>query len=393
MEKRESFFQRIIKGFNMLWFIMALGFGGTSIAGFAFLNYTIKRTPGVKGLIHIDLVEKLAPGMGNLYSIIASYLNWHIAIFGVMHLVSLAFVWILFFLWRNKYPEKYSKLSQDTTRNSVIISPALAVGMTFNVFLIGGYYYSSWVRTNMQSLMGFALVAWTFIWLYTLVMAIKIQSLSLARGFDVSKVHFGWLLVPFALGMTSVSGSGIAALAHGSTVANIAFFMSLIPFTMAIFLLSVKLFSLFKEHYQTGLSQKVEFLPSFFIVIPIITLLSITLFRYGHFLDHQLGGHLPKAYFTVVTTGGWAMMFWYIALGIVLLKDYWKNNLFNMKYFDESQWGLICPMVAFAVLGSFVYKTLLPNPIFIAIILTFMALDVSIILAILVRQYKALKYR
>jgi hypothetical protein len=388
---RNSFFQKLVEEFNMLWFIMALGFGGTSVAGFAFLNYTIKRIPGMKGLIHLEAANGLVQNMDGSYQLVYGYLKHHIAIFGIMHLVALITTAILFILWRNQYAGKYKDILNDPSRVPIIIAPALAVGMTFNVALVGGYFYFEWVQTNMQALMPLALAAWTLIWLYTLTLAIKIQSVSLIQGFEVSKMHFGWLLVPFALGMTAVSGAGIAALGHDPTITKTAFFMSLIPFTMAVFLMSVKLFSLLISHYEKGLPQKVEFLPSFFIVVPIITLLSITLFRYGHFFEHQTESHLSPAYFALVTGGGWAIMFWYIATGLVLLKDYWTNHLFNMKYFDESQWGLICPMVAFAVLGSFVYKTLLPMPVVLWLIIGFIALDIVILATMVVRQYMKLK--
>lgn len=36
----------------MLWFIMALGFDGTSVAGYAFLNNTLPRNPPFKGMLY-----------------------------------------------------------------------------------------------------------------------------------------------------------------------------------------------------------------------------------------------------------------------------------------------------------------------------------------------------
>jgi len=215
----------------------------------------------------------------------------------------------------------------------------------------------------------------------------------LETGFDVLKMHFGWLLQPFALAMLAVSGSGVAALAHDPMVSKAAFFLSLIPFTMAGFLLLVKLVSVFRSQYRLGKPDKVEFLPSFFIIIPIATLLAITLFRYGHFFDHQFGGHLPKAYFALVTAGAWAFELWYLVLGLFLLKGYMKNHLFNMRYFDESQWGLICPMVALSVLGAFVYKTLLPVPILQWTVFAFIVLDIFILAMLSVRQFRALVQR
>ena len=134
-------------------------------------------------------------------------------------------------------------------------------------------------------------------------------------------------------------------------------------------------------------------MPSFFIVIPIATLLAITAFRYGHFFDHQFGGHLPKALFATITAGVWAFELWYAVLGLLLLGVYFRKHLFDMKYFDESQWGLVCPVVAMAVLGTFVYKTLLPSPFVLAGIVLMLVLDVAIISVTAWRQYRALMGR
>ncbi len=73
------------------------------------------------------------------------------------------------------------------------------------------------------------------------------------------------------------------------------------------------------------------------------------------------------------------------------MRNYFKRYLFNMTYFDESQWGLICPMVAYSVLATFVYKHGLNYPVVLVIILAFMALDVVILGTMLAKQYRKIK--
>lgn len=386
-------FKTLVDRFNMLWFVMALGLGGTSVAGFAFLNYTFPRPEGMKGLVSAHTLGPHAAELGGVYQALYEYMRVHIVTFGVLHLAALGLVLGLFVAWRRSFPERYRELRSDTTRNAVTIAPALALGMTFNVFLVGGAFFSPWVHTNMQSIMGMALGVWALLFAYTMYLALQIQKAYLDKGFDVLKMHFGWLLIPFALGMTAVSGSGIAALAHDPLISKTAFLLSLMPFTMATFLTLVKLVSVFRSQYRLGRPERVEFLPSFFIIIPIVTLLAITVFRYGHFFDHQFEGHLPQAFFALTTAGGWAFQLWYLALGVLLLGAYFKNHLFSMKYFDESQWGLVCPMVALAVLGTFVYKTLLPHPAVLGAVGLFMVADVVVIAWLASRQYMALVSR
>jgi hypothetical protein len=382
-------FSRLAERFNLLWFIMTLGLGGTAIAGFAVLNYTFPRPEAAKGLAHLEMLNASVGAMDTGQRIVFEALRYHIASFSILHLVLLLFVGGLFIAWRRRHPEKYQALLSDNARNAVTIAPALAVGMSFNVALVGGYFYLPWVREHMQALMPYALAVWVLMLGYTMTLALQIQKAHLERGFDVLKMHFGWLLVPFALGMTAVSGAGVAALAHDPIIARTAFFLSLIPFSMASFLLLVKLLSIFRTQYRQGLSERIESLPSFFIVIPIVTLLAITVFRYGHFFDHHFTGtQLPEGFFALVTGLGWAFELWYLALGLVLLGGYLKNYLFNLNYFDESQWGLVCPMVAMSVLGAFVYKTLLPSPVVMWVSVAFLFLDIALIGWLAVRQVR-----
>lgn len=380
----------LIERFNMLWFIMALGFGGTSVAGFAFLNNTLERATPFKGMLYLDNINEFAAKMGVGYSFLANYLKVHMLFFGTLHIIALVACTWLYLRWRKLYPQKYRDLLADTSRNSVLISPVLAYGMAFNVSLVLGYVFVDWMRINMQLIMPYAAGGYFLLWLWTLLSAIRLQVIALEKGFDVDKMHFGWLLIPFALGMTSVTGTGIAYLAHDG-LADFVFFLSLVTFTMALFLLLVKVFSLFKSHYASGLPRKIEFLPAFFIVMPIVTLLTISLLRYGYYFQHKFKMPLPDAAFAMTVSAGFALMTWYMLLGLFMLRDYFRNHLFSMKYFDESQWGLICPMVAYAVLATFVYKHALAYPLTTVLILFFMALDVVILFSMIYRQYLKLK--
>ncbi|MDA3971239.1 MAG: hypothetical protein PF442_07800 [Desulfobulbaceae bacterium] len=388
--KTNSFFEKLIEKFNMLWFIMALGFGGTSVAGFAFLNNTLPRNPPMKGMLYLDKINEYADTAGGMYPGLAGYMNIHMVVFGLIHIAALFAVTVLYITWRRRHPEKFQELLADTYRNSVLITPVLAYGMAFNVFLVLGYVFSDWMRINVQLLMPYASGVYGLLWLWTMATAIRLQAIALEKGFNVEKMHFGWLLIPFALAMTTVTGTGIAYLAHGA-LADSVFFLSIISFTMALFLLMVKLFSLFKSHYATGMPDKIEFLPSFFVVVPIITLLTITLLRYGYYFQHKFHVQLPEATFALVVTVGFGLMTWYMALGLFMLRDYFRKYLFSIEYFDESQWGLICPMVAYGVLCTFVYKHALAYPLAQGVTLFFMVLDVVILLSMLTRQCLKIK--
>jgi cytochrome b subunit of formate dehydrogenase len=94
--------------------------------------------------------------------------------------------------------------------------------------------------------------------------------------------------------MTTVTGTGFAALAkntetifHNNDISVLAMFLTLISGLMAMFLTLVKLFSIFKKHLQRDSALHNHFVPTYLIIIPILTLFAISIFRIGHFAEHH----------------------------------------------------------------------------------------------------------
>ena len=184
--------------------------------------------------------------------------------------------------------------------------------------------------------------------------------------------------------MVTVTGTGFAALAKNPAIAHLAAFMSLVSGTMGLFLLLVKLISVFKSHFTSkGLPER-QFLPSFLIVIPIITLFAISAFRLGHYMEKQMGYHLDSWFF-LVTVGAFAFQTWYMAFGMAMLKDYIRRDFFRNEYY-VTQWGLVCPFVAYAVLAAFVYSTFIPSVVFLGISVISMAVSILLFFQIFKRH-------
>ena len=353
--------------FNPLKFLAALGAGGISVMPFAFFQYTHHTGKG--------LISFAKMGHGTLPM-------WQEGLFytleGVMILFALMHFWLTIRFLRGLVPwmktGSYRDFINDPIRNAGILAPFISIGMTFNVFIGPIRFFVPAMAENLQVLMLPALVSWAILWVALLRMETKLLSISFAQSFDVSKINFGWLLHPFALGMISVTGTGIAAMGKDPSIAHIAAFMSLVTGSMGLFLLTVKTVAIFKSHFSAeGLPAK-QFLPSLLIVIPNITLYAIGGFRLTHYMDHQFGAHLHWLG-QVIVVAAFAFEVWYMLFGLSMLKNYFKNHFFNSE-FHVSQWGLICPFVAFAVLGAFFYKNFVPNPVSYAVILLAMLTSV-----------------
>jgi hypothetical protein len=95
------------------------------------------------------------------------------------------------------------------------------------------------------------------------------------------------------------------------------------------------------------------------------------------------------AYFYLVIGLSFAFEIWYFAFGFFLLFDYFKKNHF--KEFYITQWGLICPLVAFVVLGGFVYSVVLASPILYAMLVITMLLAIFFYFELLFKYIKCSK--
>jgi len=372
--------KKITEKFNPLMFLGSLGAGGLAVAVFAALNYTL---PHGKGLIHIGQTHAMK--LSGAMSATVFSLEALMALLILVHLVLSAVLFVAYKKWRKT--DVAQGILCNPLANGGLMAPYVSAAMTLNVLLSSVRYFIPQVAENLQAFVLPGFIVWAILWVLVLLKETEMLKISFTQEFDVSKLHFGWLLHPFALVMISVTGAGIAALAHNESIAGAAAFMTLITGTMGGFLLMVKLNAIFKQHFtQSGMPEE-QFLPSILIIIPNITLLAITAFRLLHYTSHTYHIDLHVASIAAMV-GAFAFEIWYLLFGLAMLKDYRKTYL--KTHFHVSQWGLVCPFVAFAVLGSFVYKLALPSlPMFLVILATII-LTTLLYFYLLSRQYKCI---
>lgn len=341
-----------MKNFNPLTFLASLGAGGVSVAPFVYFQYVV---PHGKGLTTFS--EVMANAQTVLTQGAFNFMMGIMVLFASLHIGLTIKLLTNFFRWRKT--SDFKEYIADPQRNTTIMAMFTSVAMTFNVFIGVIRFFIPALQTNFQALMLPALIAWTILWFLIVRTEINILKSAFEKNFDVNKISFGWLMQPFALGMITVSGTGIAAMAHAAEVSHFAAFLSMISGTMGIFLLLVKLISVFKSHFSMKGMPERQFLPGFLIVVPITTIYAISLFRFGHYLEHQFGYHF-QAYSTIVIAIPFAFQTWYFAFGLSMLKDYFKKDFFRKEYY-VTLWAFICPFVGYAVLGVFFYRFTVPN--------------------------------
>jgi hypothetical protein len=362
--------------FNPLIFLASLGAGGVAVAPFILMQYTVAHGPG------LITREQLWSGVaGLLPSIYYSSLELAMAAFVLIHFSLTIYFGYRLAKWLRT--PQFTELAGDPLRNASLVAPIISLLMTMNLFIGPIRYFVPALSQNFQALFAPAFAFWSLIFAISMLAEIWLLGVSFKKGFDISKISFGWLLHPFLLGMLTVVGTGLAAMSQDAAIADASAFMSLISGSMGGFLLIVKLVVLFKSHMEARGLPEANFLPSFLIVLPIITLFSISAFRFGHYLARFHGFH-SEAYFFAVVGVAFAFEIWYLLFGLWLLTDYFKKHHF--KAFYLSQWGLVCPFVAFASLAAFAYEAVSPSPVFYGLSLVALAIS-ALVFAELLAKY------
>lgn len=373
--------EKSISKFSPLIFLSSLGAGGIAVMPFVLMQYTIEHGKG--------LISRTQLWSQNIIGLKAFYffsLEGIMLVFIFLHFV-LSF---LFFIKLAKWIKSgaHRELIDNPLKNTAILAPFISLLMTMNVFIGPIRYFVPLMQINFQSMFLPAFLFWSLMFAVILFWEIKLLGISFKKGFDISRINFGWLLHPFLLGMLTVIGTGIAAMSENGSIASLAAFMSLISGSMGLFLLLVKMVVLFKSHFSApGLPEK-QFLPSFLIVVPNITLFAISAFRLGHFLERHQGFHLDS-YFYLVVGLAFAFEIWYMLFGFSLLLSYFKK--YHFKEFYVTQWGFICPLVAFVVLGGFAYNVVLASPILYGLFVLVMILTIILYLELLMKNIKCSK--
>jgi len=369
--------KKLLDNYNPLIWLSALGAGGISIGAFVILQYTLW---GKKGLAVMSQMEQTP---------IVLLLEAIMLIFGSISLALTIYYGIVAWKWRKT--EKYHSYSENPLVNAGLMAMYVSLAMSLNVFIGVVRYFSDYLSSNFQSLMLPGFIAFAILWFTIMNKEIQLLAKTFTKGFDMDKIHFGWLLHPFALGMITVTGTGLAAMSHTSWIAEVSAFMTLISGTMGMFLMSVKLFSIFKKHFHQEGALDNQFMPTYIIVIPIITVFAISYFRLGHFAENNLGVTKENIHFLLEfgMATAFAFQVWYFWFGLVMLKDYWKN--YFKTHFHVSQWGVICPFVGFSVLGGFIFKLLASYSAFFYFLIGVLLIAVVLYLYLLKRQFKCIK--
>jgi hypothetical protein len=336
------------KDYSPMYFLSSLGAGGLTVSFFMYLMFLVPH----KG-VAMATFDFVYPALlkGNWLSAVSVLALVFIIIFGVLHIKLL--VWNIKQYKLFKQTDEYKTMTNGNSEVMLMILP-LTFAMTINVFFVLGVVLIPGFWSIVEYLFPFALLGFTVVGYFAIKIFMRYFSRLLTKGdFDFTKNNnLSQMISIFAFVMIGVGFAAPGAMGHNIVVNGIGIFGAIFFSSIAILLLVIKLILGFTNMLEHGINNEAS--PSLWILIPILTLLGITLIRISFGLDHHFDQKLDKSSLFILTSVILSLQLIFGILGYKVMK--------KMKYFQEYiledkkstvSFSLICPGVAIMVFGMF----------------------------------------
>ncbi len=367
--------------FTPLKFQGALAAGGVALMPFVYLQNTVPHPKGLIKLADIPFNE-ISSGKAIFFIVLLGIMS----IFTIIH-----FVLTISFLkdltsWLIK-KEAYKIFINTPLTNIGIFSPVISLAMTMNVIFSPLSFFIPGLSSNIQVMMWPALIAIGILWMILFRFEIKLLIMWLSQPLELSKLNFGWLLDVFALGMVSLTATGIASMSNNKEIASIAAFLSLFTISFGLIIFVGKLLLLIYIQIKAGSLPLKQAQPTFFVVIPIICLFGVSLYKFSVYLEKYFLFDLKFFTYFIISSSFVLSIGWGIFC-VYLLKSYFKNEFVKNEFYP-GQWTIVCAFVGSEVLGSYVYGSFYKSPVLNIFNLASIFLASVIYVLVLIRYYQA----
>ena len=334
--------------FSPMCFLSALGAGGLSVSFFMYLMFLVPH-PNTPMATYDFIVPALLKG--DWLSLVSS--------FSLVFIIAFAYLHFKLLIWNTKQFNLYKKTkSYEDLINSnsqiTLMTIPLTYTMTINVCFVLGAVFVPKLWDFVEYLFPFALIGFAIAGYFALKIFLDYFSRILINGtFDFSKNNnLSQMISIFAFSMVAVGFAAPGAMSHNLIINAIGIFAALFFATIAVLFMFIQITIGFKNMFEQGLG--LETAPSIWIIIPILTLLGITIIRILFSLEHNFNAPLSKPSLFVLTSIILSLQIIFGILGYVVMK---KMGYFE-KYIESTNrsaisFALICPGVAFMVFGMF----------------------------------------
>ena len=335
--------------YNPLYFLAALGAGGLAVSFFMYPNFMLahKGAP----LLTFNHIADILMGGDKLTAILLTTSLVIIALLAILHFRLL--FWNISEYRKFKKTEAFKALMNSNREISLMVIP-LTLAMSVNVLFIIGAAFVPNLWSVVEYLFPVAIAAFLAIGIYALsILGDYFSRIFITGDFKFSENNnFTQLIAIFALTMVAVGLAGPGAMSHYKEVNAVGMFLSIFFLSIALILLVIKMTIAFKSTLKHGIDKGTS--ASLWMMIPILTLIGITLIRLKMGLHHGFEASLSKPSLFTMTSVIISLQIFIGIIGYKVMK--------SVGYFtDHSQgssanagsFALICPGVAFFVFGMF----------------------------------------
>ena len=333
-----------------IYFLASLGAGGLAVTFFMFLMFWVPH-PAAPVPVFEDIMAAWAKGNTPQQVAIAIAMAG-IAFFAPLNIKAL--IWNLTAFNAYKKTPAYDALKNSNAESTLLAMP-LAMAMTVNALFVVGLVFVPHLWSIVEYLFPMAMVAFGLIAVLALRMIGAFLGRVLSKGgiFDVTAHNsFAQLTPAFAVAMIAVGFAAPAAMSTNPTTVAASLILSTLLAVIAVLYTICAATTAVSSMLHYGTAREAG--PTLMIIVPIVTVLSILLMRQDHGLHTTFDAHANAGETLVFLTRMISIQIAFLALGLVVLRaqGYFKDFVFGSKT-SAGSYALVCPFVAFNVLGFF----------------------------------------
>jgi hypothetical protein len=371
------------ENYSPLYFLSALGAGGFVIT---FFMYLVFMTPH-KGfpIPNFETLSLFIANSGTLPSVLTILVMAIIAFFLLFHFYIL--FWNIKEYLLFKKTQGYAKLRTSNAEVQLMAIP-LTFGMTISVLFTAGALFVPGLWSVVEYLFPLALVAFVIIGYYAVRIFTEYSARVLTQGsFDTTKNNnLSQMLGVFAFTMVAVGFSASAAMSHNIITSGIGMIFAILFTSIAVIFAVIKIVTGFYAMLEHGADKEASV--SLWIMIPIMTLIGITVYRLSMAMHHNFGAEVVAVSHMVWFTFVVSVQIAFGVLGYAVMKKigYFESFLSGDEK-SPSSYALVCPGVAGVVMSFFfIHKGLVS----LGLVSQFSAVYLLLLLPIVVLQFKTI---
>lgn len=335
--------------YSPLYFLASLGAGGLAVTFFMWLMFWVPKPDTPVPVFEAIIAAFREGGFHYQLAILGAWVG--IVIFAVLHVRLL--LWNIREFRAFRATGAYRELRQGNAETQLLAAP-LTVAMTINVGFVLGMSFLPGMWSVVEWLFPLAMLAFLLVGLWALALLRDFWGRVLTQGnFDCAANNSLVQLLPaFALAMVGVGLAAPAAMSNVVGTVGMSLVLSSFFLVTAVISGAVQLVLGFRAMLDQAANAATA--PSLWIVVPIITVLSITLLRQTHGIEAHFGPEAGGVQTLGMLTYFLAAQVAFGLLGWVVLRRFgYFERFVTGSEASPGSYTLVCPGVALSVMTHF----------------------------------------